>query len=295
MTRKITLLILSATLLAATACYFPLINNSEDEENSISETIQAMIEQTQAAATYTPLPTLTPLPTYTPYPSQPTLTAAAPKPCNEAVFISETIEDNTEFSPNEEFTKSWRLKNTGTCTWNPDYELVFDSGDRMNGPKAQDLDTYVSPGEYVDIVVDLETPDEAGTYNGAWRLASDDGEKFARVYTQIIVVDFFAVTSVDIDINPASYSGACPDTITVGVDAEITASSDGKVTYRWEASNGVTSDWQSVKFSEAGTKTVSYDWDITASIDETLTIELYVDKPNHQAFSPREFVVDCTP
>ena len=291
--------ILIAMLIIATACNFPfIVSNAEDKVNdAIAETVDAMLAQTEAAATYTPLPTFTPLPTYTPYPHKPSKPKwqPSPYPCNQAQFISETVKDNTEFEPGETFTKSWRLKNIGTCTWNPDYRLVFYSGDRMDGPKYQDLDEYIEPGETVDILIDLEAPEDEGTYTGYWKLQTDDGYYFYRVYAQIEVEGTFAVTGVVLDADPNTYSGACPDTITVDMDADITSSAAGKVTYRWEASNGVISDWYSIKFSEKGTETVSYDWDIDISADETFTIELYVDNPNHQSFGPLGFAVVCTP
>lgn len=293
MTKRITIALLIAAFAITIACAFPLVGSSDEKDNMVAETVQAILQQSQVAATYTPLPTQTPLPTYTYYPDQPHPPAATAKPCNQASFISETVEDNTEFTVNEEFTKSWRLKNTGTCTWNPNYELVFSSGDRMSGPKSQDLDTYVEPGEYVDIVIDLEAPDESGTYKGYWKLQSDDGEKFYQVYAQIIVEDFFSVTGVTLDATPDSYTGACPDTITVAMEAEVSTSAAGKVTYRWIGSNGADSGLQSVKFTSAGTKTVTYDWSVDVAIDETLTIEFYVDNPNHQTFGPLSFVVDC--
>lgn len=299
MTRTKILTFLLIILLITTSCNFPFMvqNNNDDVDDAISATLQAIIAQTQTAEADSIKPTWTPLPTSTTYPTQVNTTPPkpSPEPCNQAVFISETVADGTEFSPGETFEKSWRLKNTGTCTWNPDYMLDFFSGDRMSGPKYQDLDDYVKPGETTDIVIELTAPDDPDTYTGYWKLEDDKGEPFYQVYAQIDVEETFAVTSVVLDANPESYSGACPDTITVDVEADITASAAGKVTYRWETSNGITSDTQSVKFSDADTKTINYDWDIDISADETFTIKLYIDKPNHQTFGPLEFEVDCTP
>ena len=287
-------------LMIATACNFPFFfSDAEDKvSDAIEETVNAVLTQTEAAATYTPLPTFTPLPTYTPYPSHPSRPKPRPSPypCNQAQFISETVKDNTEFDPGESFTKSWRLKNTGTCTWNPDYRLAFYSGDRMDGPKYQDLNEYVEPGETIDLLIDLKAPEDAGNYTGYWKLQADDGDYFYQVYAQIEVEGTFAVTGVSLDADPSSYTGACPaGTIVVDMDADISSSGAGKVTYRWEASNGVTSDWYSKKFSGAGTETVSYDWSINITADETFTIRLYVDNPNHQYFGPLDFEAICTP
>lgn len=300
MNKRISIAVLIAALLVATACTFPLFSSQDEDDvaDAVEETVQAALEQTRAAATYTPLPTLTPYPTYTPG-SQPNPPApkpsVAPKPCNAAQFVSETVPDGTNFEPGEEFTKTWRLKNTGTCTWNPNYEFVFYSGDRMGGAKTTDLDHYVEPGESIDLAVNLEAPSEPDDYTGYWKLRSDDGEYFAQVYVQIDVEEDFVVTSVILDAEPNDYSGVCPDTITIDVEADITVAGDGRVYYRWEASNGVTSSTQSLLFSESGTKTVYFDWDIDISADDTFTIELYVDDPNHQYFGPSEVEVVCAP
>jgi hypothetical protein len=81
--------------------------------------------------------------------------------CLKAQFIGDvTIPDGWEITPDTPFTKTWRLKNTGSCSWNPEFSLVFHSGDRMEAPESQPLTAKtVPPGETVDISVDLVSPD----------------------------------------------------------------------------------------------------------------------------------------
>jgi hypothetical protein len=124
--------------------------------------------------TNTPAPTITPLPpTNTPQPT------AVPAPCNLAKFVEDvTVPDNTRFDPQAEFTKIWRLQNIGSCTWTPDYALVFVSGDRMSGASAVEIDKTVRPGERADVSVELIAPDDAGKYRGNWMLSDPDGEDF---------------------------------------------------------------------------------------------------------------------
>ena len=119
-----------------------------------------------AAATSTPVPTATPRPT------------ATPKPCNLATFIKDvTVPDGTEFQPGHHFTKTWRLKNVGTCTWH-NYALVFDSGEQMGAPASVALPGTVAPGQEVDVSVDMVAPGTSGTYRGNWRLRDDKGVIF---------------------------------------------------------------------------------------------------------------------
>lgn len=124
-----------------------------------------------ATATLPP-PTLTPSLT-------PTITQTM-IPCDRASFVKDvTIPDGEEMSPNENFTKTWRLKNTGSCTWTSGYALVFDSGDSMSGPASVQLTSgTVGPGGNVDISVNLKAPSSPGTYKGFWKLRNGSGVIF---------------------------------------------------------------------------------------------------------------------
>jgi len=101
--------------------------------------------------------------------------------CNLASFVLDvTVPDDTPFFVNKPFTKIWRLKNVGTCTWTPAYQLVFDSGYRMSGTLAQPLtNSSVAPGDTVEISVDLIAPSLAGTYRSNWKIQTPSGETFA--------------------------------------------------------------------------------------------------------------------
>ncbi len=129
----------------------------------------------EATPSSSPLPpTATPAPTATPLPTA-TVTA---QPCNLATFIKDvTVPDDTVFQPGEHFTKTWRLKNVGTCAWQ-NYALVFDSGDPMGAPPSVPIPGVVAPGQAVDVSVDFIAPDGAGTYKGYWRLRDDKGVIF---------------------------------------------------------------------------------------------------------------------
>lgn len=129
-----------------------------------------------------PLP-ITPIP-------QPTMTASAtpffepppaiiPAACDRAAFVADiTVPDGTFFSPGAAFTKTWRLKNVGSCSWKTDYRLVYYSGERMNASTTLTLPRQVNPGETVDLTVDLIAPLTAGTYRGSWVLSNAGGALF---------------------------------------------------------------------------------------------------------------------
>ncbi len=124
-----------------------------------------------ASATVTPRPptaTAAPIPTPSPTP-----------PCLAARFVEDvTVPDDTTFAPGEAFTKTWRLRNVGSCTWTTAFEAFFDEGDTLAAPPAVPLPQAVEPGETVDISVSMQAPATAGTYQGYWKLRSDRGQAF---------------------------------------------------------------------------------------------------------------------
>lgn len=99
--------------------------------------------------------------------------------CNWAQFVEDvTIEDRSVLEENESFTKIWRLKNIGECTWTTEYEVFFSGGSRMGAPAVVELPKTVEPGETIDISVDMVAPDSPGTYTGYWLLRDEAGDIF---------------------------------------------------------------------------------------------------------------------
>lgn len=134
--------------------------------------------QAPAEATNTiSAPTALPAATNTPVP--PTATSI-PIPCDRGSFVSDvTYPDDTEVAAGATFVKTWRLRNTGSCTWNSSYSLVFDSGDSLGGPASTQLTTgSVAPGDTVDVSVTLKAPDSPKDYRGNWKLRNGAGVVF---------------------------------------------------------------------------------------------------------------------
>ena len=98
---------------------------------------------------------------------------------DDSEFVTDvTVPDGTPFAPNTFFQKTWRIRNSGNCTWDGSYRLTFLSGDRMSGPRSAPLADAVIPGEEIDLSVTLLAPDPAGTYLGEWQLFAPDGTPF---------------------------------------------------------------------------------------------------------------------
>lgn len=98
---------------------------------------------------------------------------------NQAAFVADvTVPDNTVVAPGSTFVKTWRLRNSGTCTWGAGYAAVFSSGARMNAASPAPLPAVVYPGGTVDLAIPMVAPTAPGTYRGNWLLRSDTGVTF---------------------------------------------------------------------------------------------------------------------
>src|SRR5690606_27513296 len=98
---------------------------------------------------------------------------------DRAAFVGDvSIPDGSVVRPGQAFTKTWRLRNDGTCTWTPSYALVFGAGNALSGPAAQALGATVPPGGVVDISVNLAAPTANGDYRSEWFLRNEQGALF---------------------------------------------------------------------------------------------------------------------
>lgn len=164
-------------------------------------------------ATQTPIPPLTQRPTNTPQPtatntaiiklptvynsSARTATAKASSggkcapncggsgkitnTCLAAKLISDiTIPDGTILPASTPFTKVWRIKNNGYCTWTTQMLMTFVSGDAMSGGTVP-MPHNVKPGQYVDVSIPMISPavPQDGYYHGNWSL-NGDGKLFGN-------------------------------------------------------------------------------------------------------------------
>ncbi len=171
-----------------------------------------------ASPSPTPTPRIESSPTRSPtsstaYPSPSVTTTAgiasggplAATGCNESVYVRDaTIEDGTELAPGEPFTKTWEIRNIGTCAWSRAYSMKFVSGDPMDG-FDDTIGRAVKPGDTAKISVSLTAPDEAGSYTGYWMLADKSGNPFGeQVLVQIVVSDEAASSTPTPTSVPAS-------------------------------------------------------------------------------------------
>ncbi len=209
----------------------PAVGNSAG--TAAAQTVESVMTEISAAATgpipLPPVSTETPtLPSLNPEatapPSLAPVATEVTLPCHRATFVRDvTVPDGSEFRPGADFTKTWRLSNSGSCSWTRGYDLVFEAEDRMSGPKSQPLSGEVKPGETIDVSVDLKAPKEEGDYRGLWKLQSLGGQLFGigeqgtkpfRVAIQVSLPDEVVYSLVedycDADWSTASGDLPCP-------------------------------------------------------------------------------------
>ncbi|HUE98248.1 MAG TPA: NBR1-Ig-like domain-containing protein [Anaerolineales bacterium] len=174
--------LLTVVLFILSACNLPSNAATPTDQSNAVFTAAALTVQAQLTQ---PVPFSTPtLPlsvaTNTAL-SVPTLPAATLPPatsatavCDQAQFVRDiTIPDGSQIAPGASFTKTWRLRNAGVCTWSG-YTLVFESGDLMGGTSPQTIGT-VPPGQEVDLSVNFTAPSTAGSYRSYWRIRNSSG------------------------------------------------------------------------------------------------------------------------
>ncbi len=263
------------------------LSNADLLATAVAQTVVALNQQASVAATATPIP----------YQYMYVPPVATPYPCNSATLISETYTDHTYVDLDQYFNKSWRLQNTGTCTWNTGYRLAFYSGNSMSAPSYVNIPYTVVPGGIVDVIVPMRAPATAGVYTGYWGLYTETNYYFGKVWVTInagttsyyYTPSYFAVTHVTVS---GGDQPAFPCVATYGgniyFQAYITTNAGGTVTYKWRKIEigGTTVD--------GTTKTATFGAADTVMVSDTLTgfvalktydVNILIVSPNNQEFS----------
>lgn len=221
--RKLLIIILSAFMLVSCAGQAP----TEEVNVIMTDAINTMVVsffETQTAlvtpVTATSTVTQTPFPTVTLFPSAtnlasptfiyytatlgsltpgtPTVTGTPPTAtvnpgalavgCNNLAFIRDVnIPAGTVIAKNKDFTKTWKVQNTGTCDWVYQYGLVLLSGDRYGG-KDTKLQKLVKVNDWSEVSINMTAPNKPGTYTNYWRMTDLKGNMFGATLTVSFVV-----------------------------------------------------------------------------------------------------------
>jgi len=131
-------------------------------------------------------------------------TTASDLPCNAAELIMDlSIPDDTFIPRGESFTKTWMMRNAGSCTWTPNFAIIFAGGDQMSANTYNPISQYVYPGETINISINFTAPLYGGCYQGNWLFQDSDGNRFGIGYNS---QQFFWVAICVEDDNGAGFA-----------------------------------------------------------------------------------------
>ncbi len=159
-----------------------------------SNAVQTVYAQFTEIALLTPTATNTLQPTPTlfatsaPFMTPTTGSGGGTGGCDVMTFVSDvTVTDGEEIAAGTPFTKTWQIKNSGSCDWSTAYQLMFSSGDQMGGPSSQNLTAAISVGSTGEVSVELIAPSTSGDYTGYWAIANAAGQAFGYISVVITV------------------------------------------------------------------------------------------------------------
>jgi LysM repeat protein len=180
----------------STLTQMPTATETPTETATLTDTVIPSATMTNTyttpTQTLTYTPTATPSPTKTMLPTPTDIATDVPSAtptstdfisgslCDQAEFVADvTIPPGTILLSGTAFTKTWSIKNTGSCTWTTSYAIVHVSGERFGAPDALLLPMDVAPGQIIDVSIRMTAPQKGGQYFGYWMLRNSNGGYFS--------------------------------------------------------------------------------------------------------------------
>ncbi len=158
--------------------------------------------------------------------------------CDRGAFVGDvTIPDGTVVAPGQVFTKTWRIRNIGTCSWSSSYALVFVLGSTFGAAPVTFFSPStvsvlpVAPGQTADFSLNMVAPTIPGHYRSFWRFQNAGGVQFG-VGSGLIT--FFADINVSATAPSVTPGGptptASPTAIISGPSADLSVTKNDSVT-----------------------------------------------------------------
>lgn len=292
------------------------------EKPNLDAAIQTSVAETVAAQTpvvVTQTPADTPFPTQTPF-AAPTL---APLPqftptgnlvngkfeCAKASLQDETIVDGKILKPDEEFVKTWYIKNESPCVWDETYRIVYWGGDMLGGAYYYPMPRAVAPGQTVPIEILLYAPTTPGKYRSEWKLQTPDkisygvGMYDAAFYTAIEVANLTTTTALAYDIVAADLTitrepayGCEPANMVYTAHVTISTNGPLKFKYQIRQQDGNNSYKREGETKESGKFTDSnHTWMLGRAADQNNKrwMQIVVTEPFYREYPPVYFEFYC--
>jgi ABC-type amino acid transport substrate-binding protein len=151
---------------------------------SATDAAAIVVTTPTATASVTPVPaTATPLPTVPP-------TSTTMVCVNGLGYVADMNLDDQNMtappvmSPGQNFTKTWRVRNTGNCDWAADFLLMYVNGNRPEaqmGAQPVAVGKVVAPGQEVDLSVNMTAPYSYGAFQAFFQMRDNKGVYFGQV------------------------------------------------------------------------------------------------------------------
>ena len=112
--------------------------------------------------------------------------------CDSLTFNPATVDvnipDGSQMTPNQEFVKTWKVKNDGSCVWGAGYGLIYAGYSNRMAGQPQPLGSVVEIGQEIEVSVSFKAPDKVGEYVSAWQMANARGIPFGKaIFVKILV------------------------------------------------------------------------------------------------------------
>lgn len=108
--------------------------------------------------------------------------------CKNLLLIADVnYPSGTEVKPGENFTKTWKVSNNGTCEWQYVFALTQTGGSDFDAPNKK-LGKVVGVNEWTEISLNLDAPKKEGTYTAYWRMSDGEGHLFGSTLGVTVVV-----------------------------------------------------------------------------------------------------------
>jgi|LSQX01.2.fsa_nt_gb hypothetical protein len=105
---------------------------------------------------------------------------------------------DTRVKPGATFSKSWWVRNSGTCTWTLQFRLVHSGAEKFGSTGEIGFSQTVQPGETVQLSApNLVAPSETGTYYSYWMIESPYGNRFGYGQDQLMGLGIKIVVAIN--------------------------------------------------------------------------------------------------
>ena len=153
------------------------------------------------------------------------------KPRDNAELVDDvTIPAGVRLSPGARFIKTWKIRNSGKSVWGKGYALAFLGDNPMDGPDGLSL-PETSPGEVINLSIELKAPESTGIHRSAWQLKSAAGEYLGDILW--VEIDVSAIGAADNALFVADKTYP---------DGEVVAAGK-RILKTWRVRNTGTSPW----------------------------------------------------